>query len=751
MEQKCSRPECSGTIIEDVCEDCGRAPPGQSLVAKFAANWKSTLANVKPISKQETKKLIAELSTEASTEIDETAAAARSLAKERRGTAQTRALGAGLVAIDPLSKIDPEKLILTDTTVPESKRLCGHCGMQFHYMKGFCPKCGREYSLVPTLNAGHTVAGQYEIKGPIAFGGLGWIYLAWDRLLSRFVVLKGLLNSKDEVSAAQALQERRYLAAVKHANIVGIYNFVSHGREGFIVMEFVSGQTIKQIRQARGPLPVAEAIAYVHRILSAFAHLHKMGLVYCDFKPDNFMFEDDDVKLIDMGGVARIDDSSADIYCTKGYAAPEAMERPTVASDLYTIARTLAVLVINFKFQSEFEFSLPDPAQEPLFRKFDSLYRFLVKATRKEPKDRFQSADTMADQLLGILRETAAEEYTRSVIESTNFEHEEMHLHSDSDGISLNAVPHGEKAFRLLPALRIDLTDSAANDIARLKAVKEPNRIQRLLESATSHHPDSIEARLRLADLKAQSKIFSVAENILNELEKAHPRDWRVKWYRGKWLLMRECPVDAHKLFDIVYSEIPGEFAPKLALAICAELEHETETAHATRTRATAKKLYQTVARADHTNSPAIFGLARCLLKENNRAGAVEALRKVPPTSSHYVYAQMAIARALIRPLNYLPEQQDLVQASIIIEAMDSEGFEKHRLAADTLLVAIQLAAWEKFKPAPDLVLGCVMYPRRLREAAERQLRLCAKYAPTERMRCQLVDEANEIRPMTII
>ena len=47
-----------------------------------------------------------------------------------------------------------------------------------------------------------------------------------------------------------------------------------------------------------------------------------MGLVYCDFKPDNFMIEDDDVKLIDMGGVRRVDDPGGDVYGTKGYSAP---------------------------------------------------------------------------------------------------------------------------------------------------------------------------------------------------------------------------------------------------------------------------------------------------------------------------------------------------------------------------------------------------------------------------------------------
>jgi serine/threonine-protein kinase PknG len=85
------------------------------------------------------------------------------------------------------------------------------------------------------------VAGKYEIKGTIAFGGLGWIYLGLDTVLSRWVIMKGLLNSKDPKMVELAVKEREYLAAVKHPNIVGIYDFVSHGSEGFIVMEYVNG------------------------------------------------------------------------------------------------------------------------------------------------------------------------------------------------------------------------------------------------------------------------------------------------------------------------------------------------------------------------------------------------------------------------------------------------------------------------------------------------------------------------------
>ena len=73
-----------------------------------------------------------------------------------------------------------------------------------------------------------------------------------------------------------------------------------------------------------------------------------------------------------------------------------------------TVSGQPAVLLLDFKFQGAFLHSLPTPTEQPLFGQYESLYRFLLKATRENPDDRFQTADEMADQLLGVLREIVA-------------------------------------------------------------------------------------------------------------------------------------------------------------------------------------------------------------------------------------------------------------------------------------------------------------------------------------------------------
>ena len=216
------------------------------------------------------------------------------------------------------------------------------------------------------------VARQYEVLGCLAFGGLGWIYLARDRNVSdRWVVLKGLLNTGDADAMAAAVAERQFLAQVEHPNIVRIYNFVQHADRqtgesaGYIVMEYVGGKSLKQILQdARlggGSVPVAHAIAYAIEVLPALGYLHDRGLVYCDFKPDNVIQTEEQLKLIDMGGVRGVD-SEGPIYGTVGYQAPEiGTEGPSVSSDLFTVARALAVLTFEFKgYQSTYKFTLPD-------------------------------------------------------------------------------------------------------------------------------------------------------------------------------------------------------------------------------------------------------------------------------------------------------------------------------------------------------------------------------------------------------
>ncbi|WP_328496281.1 serine/threonine-protein kinase PknG [Streptomyces sp. NBC_00414] len=343
-------------------------------------------------------------------------------------------LGVGLVQVPDVPRPDPRAMVQENPEVPERKRFCSRsdCGAPVGRSRGgssgrtegFCTKCGHPYSFVPKLRTGDIVHGQYEVMGCLAHGGLGWVYLAVDRAVSdRWVVLKGLLDTGDQDAMAAAISERRFLAEIEHSNIVRIYNFVEHldqrtgSLDGYIVMEYVGGKSLKEIandrRTAAGkrdPLPVEQACAYGIEALEALGHLHSRNLLYCDFKVDNAIQTEDQLKLIDMGAVRRMDDDESAIYGTVGYQAPEVADvGPSVASDLYTVARTLAVLTFDFQgYTNVFVDSLPDPDNIEVFRTYESFYRLLVRATDPDPARRFASAQEMAEQLTGVLREVVS-------------------------------------------------------------------------------------------------------------------------------------------------------------------------------------------------------------------------------------------------------------------------------------------------------------------------------------------------------
>src|SRR5262249_26017828 len=144
-------------------------------------------------------------------------------------------------------------------------------------------------------------------------------------------------------------------------------------------------------------------------VLQAFGYLHKRGLLYCDLKPENLIQSEEQLKLIDLGGVRHMEDTSGVIYGTTGFQAPEIATRgPSIASDLYTVGRTLAVRRCGFEHPTTYATRLPDTAEVEVLKKYESYDRFLRRATHEDPAKRFPDAGEMAEQLLGVLREVLA-------------------------------------------------------------------------------------------------------------------------------------------------------------------------------------------------------------------------------------------------------------------------------------------------------------------------------------------------------
>ncbi|MFH9004755.1 tetratricopeptide repeat protein [Streptomyces afghaniensis] len=751
------------------------------------------------------------------------------------GSSSRGRLGAGLVQVPPIPRPDPREMVLDNPEVPERKRFCSRsdCGAQVGRSRGdrpgrtegFCTKCGHPYSFVPKLKAGDVVHGQYEVVGCLAHGGLGWVYLAVDRAVSdRWVVLKGLLDTGDQDAMAAAISERRFLAEIEHANIVRIYNFVEHldqrtgSLDGYIVMEYVGGKSLKEIANARrtphgrrDPLPVEQACAYGLEALEALGHLHSRNLLYCDFKVDNAIQTEDQLKLIDMGAVRRMDDEESAIYGTVGYQAPEVAEAgPSVASDLYTVARTLAVLTFDFQgYTNVYVDSLPDPDNIEVFRQYESFYRLLVRATDPDPARRFASAQEMTEQLTGVLREVVSLQTGRarpalSTLFGPELRVTDTELFPKLDGevsrlgarvvrkrrnpataAALPAVPAQPHAARLaagptgaatgpgpggaqslptphslvkavdtpaaalaLPVPRVDPSDPNAGFLAGLMT-SAPAELLGALAAAPA---PSIETRLRQIRAWLETGDPAAALEALARLEGERPDDWRVVWYRGVAALVTGDDEGAALAFDAIYDAFPGEIAPKLALGLCAEVLGQLDNA---------AEYYRLVWSTDPSYVSAAFGLARVQLATGDRRSAVRTLESVPESSIHYTAARVAAVRARLRQrtatASDVPFLEDLTAAAVQVEALDAYGLDparREQLSAEVLGCALDWVLSGGQGSAPPAaggrtLLGSGLDERGLRFGLERSYRTLARLARGGEERIDLVERANRYRPRT--
>ena len=796
----CQRPGCTGTYAADgYCDECGhKAPAAATLTAGNGGAPMAAPAAAKPAAATMTATANATVGATAPSRPEATRAGLSGATgtgatgtgatvtgtgtSGRSRTGGRGRLGASLVAMPPVPLRDPASAVMADPKVPESQRFCSKCGEpvgrgrngQPGRTEGFCPRDRTPYSFTPRLAPGDLVDDRYEILGALAHGGLGWIYLARDRNISesgadRWVVLKGLINTGDRDAMDAAMAERRFLVEIDHPNIVKIHDLVQHPDpktgelHGYIVMEYVGGRSLKELALSnvdsdgrRAPLPLAHVLAYGIEILPAIGYMHDRGLLFCDFKPDNVIHTEERLKLIDLGAVRRIDDTVSPLWGTPGYRAPElATAGASVASDIYTVGRTVAVLSFDFGgFSTRFADRLPDPADIELLAREESYYRLLRRATNRDPRRRFPSAGDMADQMVGVLREVlSAADGTPRPAASTQFTPEQRAFGTDTgeDGLSGAAVAVA------LPLPLVDPTDPAAGFLATLTTADPATTVAALQRAPVR----SLEVVLQLVRACVEAGDLQGAVKLLEGVPD-DGSDWRRDWYTGLLALAGRRHDEAVAAFDKVYDALPGEPAARLALAAAAELAGD---------RAGAARRYERVWRVDHGFVSAAFGLARTRLAAGDRAGAVAVLDEVSDSSSHHVAAQIAAVRARLHHEAGPLTAADFVESSARLERLRLDAQRRATLAVEMFQAAL---AWLGSGSPPDRasppagpaagpartvtavtaagrLLGQALTEREVRFGLERAYRVLAALESDALARFALVDQANAVRPRTVV
>ncbi|MCD7808456.1 MAG: Stk1 family PASTA domain-containing Ser/Thr kinase [Erysipelotrichaceae bacterium] len=261
------------------------------------------------------------------------------------------------------------------------------------------------------------VAGRYKLTSLIGQGGMADVYKAEDTILKRTVAVKIMRSSLtgDPVYVTRFHREASAAAALSHKNIVEIYDVGDENDEYYIVMEYVPGQTLKELIHKRGAVHYVEVVDIMKQVVAGTAKAHSMGIVHRDLKPQNIMVTDSGVVKIGDFGIASIQSLSQvtqtdTIMGSLHYLAPEIArgEKATAQSDIYALGIVFYELLrgeVPFNGESPVNIALKHMRDEiPSVKDFNpsipqSVENIIIKATAKNVNDRYQTANEVLEDL----------------------------------------------------------------------------------------------------------------------------------------------------------------------------------------------------------------------------------------------------------------------------------------------------------------------------------------------------------------
>jgi serine/threonine protein kinase, bacterial len=277
---------------------------------------------------------------------------------------------------------------------------------------------------------GVVLDGRYRVDTLIATGGMSAVYRGLDRRLDRPVALK-IMDSRyagDSQFLTRFQREARAVARLKDPGLVAVYDQGIDGHHPFLVMELIEGGTLRELLTERGPMPPHAVAAVLGPVLGGLAVAHREGLVHRDVKPENVLISDNgDVKIADFGLVRAIAEakitSTSVILGTAAYLSPEQVSTGDAgpASDVYAAGiLTFELLTGSTPFtgdsalavayqRMDHDVSRPSAVIGGVPAQFD---RLVLRATSRDPANRYTDAGEMAAELEAIVDELGLPDFT---------------------------------------------------------------------------------------------------------------------------------------------------------------------------------------------------------------------------------------------------------------------------------------------------------------------------------------------------
>jgi serine/threonine protein kinase len=269
---------------------------------------------------------------------------------------------------------------------------------------------------------GHTL-GAYQLTERLGQGGMATVYKAYEPTLDRYVAIKVLPQffARDPNFMERFRREARAVAQLSHPNIVPIHSFGEQGVITYIAMQYVTGGTLKQ---TRGQVyDTEQALKLIIPIANALSYAHQNGIIHRDIKPSNVLMTAGDWPLLADFGLAKMAENSGQLtgtgvgVGTPMYMSPEQGQGTGVdhRTDIYSLGIMLYEMLtgdVPFKADTPMAIVIKHmTAPMPMPRQIkpdipEELERIILKATAKNPNDRYQTADEMVttmEMVAGLL------------------------------------------------------------------------------------------------------------------------------------------------------------------------------------------------------------------------------------------------------------------------------------------------------------------------------------------------------------